>query len=121
MSPLVYVAPNTDSSASERVIPVMPEPPHGHIVYLPSEARHVSYEIAPGPSFDLRVRRTERGYWIVWDEPTGTFGEGDSPLEAATDFERTAARHLSVLERQRDSLPEGQLWQLDYLSDRVRR
>jgi predicted RNase H-like HicB family nuclease len=121
MSPMVHAAPNRDSLASRWDVPVVPEPPNAHVVYLPPETRHPSYEIVPAPLFKLRIKRTEGGYWMVWDEPTGIFGEGEDPLQASTDFESNAVRHLNVLERQRDSLPEGQLWQLDYLNRRVRR
>lgn len=129
MTPTVSVAPNRDSSANKRAIPIVPgkASPDLNIVYarrLRQESRDVAYRIASSPSFDLRLERVEKDHWLVWDVPTQIFGEGDDPLKAAADFEQTAVRHLSVLERQRDSdvpLPEGQLWQLDYLGARVRR
>ncbi len=105
------------SVPSERSVPGYRE---GRIVYV-QQHYESSYNMRSTPSFDFGFQHTEEGYWLVWDRATGIFGEGDTPLDAIGDFEQTAARHLAVLERQRDSLPEGQLWQLDYLSERVRR
>ncbi len=112
-----------DEKASERSVPSqhsVPSRHSGRIVYS-HEHYENSYSMRSTPSFDLDFQRADEGYWLVWDRPTGIFGEGDAPLEAMRDFERTAARHLEVLERQRASLPEGQLWQLNYLDARVRR
>jgi predicted RNase H-like HicB family nuclease len=112
-----------DEKASERSLPSersVPGRHRGQIVY--SQAQYeTAYSMRSAPSFDLGFQRTDEGYWLVWDRPTGVFGEGDTPLDAMKDFERTAARHLAVLERQRDSLPEGQAWQLAYLNERVQR
>jgi hypothetical protein len=117
----IAVIPN--EKASERSLPSERSVPglrRGRISYS-QEHYARSYSMRSTPSFHLAFQATDEGYWLVWDRPTGVFGEGDAPLDALRDFERTAGRHLAVLERQRDSLTEGQLWQLGYLSERVRR
>jgi hypothetical protein len=117
-------------SGNERVVPVMPDEQANErsaaAVLQPRysyahEYSGYSYRMRSAPSFDLKAEYAPRGYWLVWNRPTGIFGEGDNLWEAVEDFERAAAGHLDVLEEERDTLPDGQLWQLDYLRARVRR
>lgn len=118
MSPTHFVPARQDSSANERAIPVVPEPPNRHVFYPYPEVSYASYRIIPGPSFDLKLERGD-GYWTVRDVETGIYGDAEDVLGALQDFYRAAEQHLSVLERQ-DALSKELSWQLEYLRVRIR-
>ena len=85
----------------------------------PYEARavEVTYVLKAHPWFDIDIRR-EQDYWTVVDRETGIFGHGDDPLEALREFNRAAAEHLDVLERQPE-LSDELTDQLSYLRERI--
>jgi hypothetical protein len=116
MNPTTFAAPNRDSSASERAVPVVPEQ---RVFYLHPETGYSSYGISPAPSFAFEVRQGS-GYWIVRDAETGIYGDAEDALGALKDFFRAVEQHLDVLERQ-DALSDALFRQRDYLRARVRR
>lgn len=119
MSPTAFAAPNKDSSASERAVPVVPEHSGHRVIYPHLRSGHLSYKVTANISFDFVLERGD-GYWTVSDAETGIYGDADDVLGALEDFYRAAAQHLDVLERQ-DSLSPDLSRQLDYLRARVRR
>lgn len=117
MSPMTFVAPNKDSSAKERDVPIVPERPGQHVVYRHPHTAYPSYRITPAPSFSFELERGN-GYWIVRDSETGIYGTAEDVLGALKDFFRAAAQHLDVLKRQ-EALSDELSWQLAYLRARV--